>query len=308
MKLSIIISAYNEEGNVLKIYNSIKKNLNLISYEIIFVNDGSTDNTIDELKKIYKSDKSHVRIINFSRNFGKDAALMAGIKFSKGKYICLLDADMQQNPKYLNDMLVFLEKNSSYDQVAMINCYSKLSVKNIGSKLFYKFINIISNYYFPINVSDFRMFNQKVKNAFLNMNEVNRFSKGIFGYIGFNTYYMKYIVENRFSGVTKFNLTNSVKYALNGIIYNSNKPLYFSLTLGLLSIVCSLVFLIFVLLDKKFSSTLTISIILLLAGIILMCLSIIGVYVAKIFDEVKQRPIYIIDSVLGMEKNEKNKK
>lgn len=308
MKLSIVISTYNEEGSIKKIYNSINNYLNNISYEIIFVNDGSTDNTLNELNSIYYKDKKHLKIINFSRNFGKDAAIMAGIKYAKGDYTCLLDCDLQQNPKYLVEMLSFLENNPSFSQVAMINNNRKFSLKKIGSKIFYKIINLLSSQYFPADVSDFRMFNSTVKDNFLKIKEINRFSKGIFSYIGFNTYYMNYNVEKRFSGKTKFNLTKSFKYAFNGIIYNSNKPLFLSLTLGLLLIIFGLLFLIFSLLNYSINPSLIISIILFVGGIILMCLSIIGVYVAKIFDEVKQRPIYIIDSVLGMEKNEKNKK
>ena len=236
MKLDVIIPCYNEEGNILILNDKIKEVLSNINYQIIYVNDGSTDNTYNKLEEIYKQDKEHVKVINFSRNFGKDAAMYAGMKYSTSKYCAIIDSDMQQNPKYLLQMLDFLENNPDYDQVSMINkdrSNDKFLVKAL-KKIFYKFINLISDTNFKEDASDFRMFSKNAKEAILNLGEINRFSKGIFSWIGFKTKYLEYKVEKRYSGTSKFNLTNSFRYAFNGIINFSTKPLRLATVTGLL--------------------------------------------------------------------------
>lgn len=298
MKLSIIIPVMNEEKNVSKMYNEIIK-LFSFKYEIIFINDGSNDNTKEELDKLYKKDNKHVKVINFSRNFGKDAAIYAGLKNSSGEYNCIIDGDMQQSPKYLTKMVNFLDKNPTYSEVAMVarKRNNEFFFKSLLIKLFYKTINVISDTKFHKDAGDFRMFRNNVKEAILSFKEKNRFTKGIFNYIGFNIYYMKYDIDKRYSGKTKFNIRRSFKYAINGIINYSSKPLRVSYFIGLLLVIIGIICLI---LNIEMNS----NIFIIIYGLLFIVLNIIGLYIYNIFIEVKNRPMYIIESMLGI-KNEK---
>lgn len=302
LQLSIIIPAYNEEGNIKRINESINKNLKNINYEVIYVNDGSVDKTEIELNKLYKLDKKHVKVITFSRNFGKDAAIYAGLEQSCGKYSAIIDADMQQDPKYLISMYNFLEKNNEYDQVAMtIKRRKNISFfKIIGGTLFYKVINLLSKTEFKQNASDFRMFRQNVKEAILSLKEVNRFSKGITSWIGFNTKYMEYDVHSRYSGKTKFNFKKSFDYAIDGITDYSDIPLKIASFVGIVFSIAGFIFLIYAIIKSIIIGNIynkfmiLISTVLLIGGIQLICIGIIGKYLYKSFIETKKRPIYIV--------------
>lgn len=309
MKLSIIIPAYNEERNIDNIYKNIKNLFKDINYEIIFINDGSTDKTGKVLESVYKSDNEHVRVINFSRNFGKDAAIYAGLEHAGGEYSAIIDADMEQNPKYLMEMIAFLERHSEYDQVAMTIKQRKAGsfIKRGCAKIFYKFINKISDIKFTENASDFRMFRCNVKEAILNLPEKNRFSKGIFNWIGFNTKYMEYEVGKRTSGETKFNLKNSFKYAFEGIIGYSIKPLRISTYSGIFFAFIGFAYLIYVFIKTIIMGADTpgfatiVCLILFIGGIQLISIGILGEYLSKTFIETKNRPIYITKSKLGFD-------
>ena len=309
MKLSIIIPAYNEEGNIDTIHKSIKNVFGDISYEIIFVNDGSKDKTEKVLESVYKSDKEHVRVINFSRNFGKDAAIYAGLEHSSGEYTAIIDADMEQNPKYLLEMLTFLDKNTEYDQVAMTIKKRKAgsAIKRLGGKMFYKVINKLSDIKFEEDASDFRMFRTYVKDAILSLPEKNRFSKGIFSWIGFKTKTMEYEVGERLSGVSKFNFKRSLKYALEGIVGYSTKPLKLATTLGVITSLSGFIYLIYILIktlvlgaDTPGFATI-VCLILFIGGVQLICIGILGEYVSKMFIETKNRPIYVAREKLGID-------
>lgn len=309
MKLSIVIPAFNEEGNIDNIYKNIKSIFNDISYEIIFVNDGSRDKTEKVMEAIYKGDPNHVRIINFSRNFGKDAAIYAGLEHATGEYTAIIDADMEQNPKYLLEMLTFLDKNQDYDQVAMVIKKRKAGsfIKRFCAKLFYKVINSLSDIKFTEDASDFRMFRENVRDAILSLSEKNRFSKGIFSWIGFSTKTMEYDVGKRTSGVTKFNFKTSFKYALEGIIGFSVKPLRIATLSGLVTSLCGFIYLIYVLIKTAVSGIDTpgfatiVCIILFIGGIQLISIGILGEYVSKTFIETKNRPIYVAKSKIGFD-------
>ena len=304
MKLSVIVPVFNEEENVHKVYMTIKKNLKDIKHEIIFVNDGSVDNTYKELDKIYKLG-SGIKIITFSRNFGKDAAIYAGMKNASGKYTAIIDGDMQQNPKYLIEMYDFLEKNNEYDQVCMLpNKRKNMSlVKRIGGHLFYKLMNRLSTIKFMEDASDFRMFNTSVKEAVLSLSENNRFSKGIFNWVGFNTKSMIYDVEPRLYGKTKFNFKRSVNYALIGIIDYAENPLNIFARLGLINLFGGFVLLIYLVIKSIILNELymkfylLLAIIFILAGIIMLGISFICLYLSRMQVEIKKRPIYIIKKI-----------
>ncbi len=311
MKLDVIIPCYNEEGNIFLLNNKLKDILKDINYKLIYINDGSQDKTYEKLETIYNQDKEHIKVINFSRNFGKDAAIFAGMKYSNAKYCAIIDSDMQQNPKYLIKMLNFLEENPDYDQVAMINkerSNDNFFVKSL-KKLFYKFINLISDTKFKEDASDFRMFSKSAKEAILNLGEINRFSKGIFSWIGFKTKYLEYKVEKRYSGKSNFNLTNSFKYAFNGIINFSTKPLRMATITGLLTSSISFIYFIIMLLETLIKGNdvpgypSIICLILILGGINLLAIGIVGEYISKIYLEIKKRPIYITKNTLGFDED-----
>lgn len=309
MKLSVIIPAYNEEENLETVFNSIKSIFQDISFEVIFVNDGSTDKTAKVLESLYKSDKVHVKAINFSRNFGKDAAIYAGLESASGEYISIIDADMEQHPKYLLQMLTFLDKNDDYDSVAMTIKKRKAGsfIKRVGAKMFYKLINALSDVKFAEDASDFRMFRKNVRDAILKLPEKNRFSKGIFSWIGFKTKCMEYEVGTRTKGETKFNFKKSIRYALDGIVGFSVKPLKIATIVGALTSIAGFIYLIYIIIktlvigiDTPGFATI-VCLILFIGGIQLLCIGILGEYLSKTFIESKNRPIYVEKSRLGFD-------
>lgn len=309
MKLSILIPAYNEEENMDIIYNNIKSVLEDISFEIIFIDDGSLDKTYPVLESIYKKDPNRVRVISFSRNFGKDAAIYAGIEYAAGEFTAIIDADMEQDPKYLVKMLNFLENNKNYDQVAMVIKERKAGnvFKRFGSKTFYKFINLLSDIKFEQDASDFRMFNSIVKEALLKLPEKNRFSKGIFNWVGFNTKYLEYDVGTRTKGKTKFGFRSSFRYAINGIVGFSTRPLKLATVFGSITSLTGFVYLVYVIIKTLVFGTDTpgfatiVCLILFLGGIQLISIGILGEYISRMFIETKNRPIYIARKRLGFE-------
>ena len=309
MKLNIIIPMYNEEGNVALMHKKLTDTLKDIKYEIIFVNDGSTDNTKSMLEDIYNNDKKHVRVINFSRNFGKDAAMYAGLSHSKAEYTIILDGDLQQNPKYILDMMDFLDKNEEYDQIAMVNKERKNEgfFTKVLKNSFYSFINVMSDTKFHKGASDFRMFRRNVVEAILSLGENNRFSKGIFSWVGFNTKYVAYEVEDRHSGKSNFNLRSSMKYAWNGIINFSIKPLKLATIFGSMCSVFAFVYLIGIIIKTLITGAdvpgypSLICFVLLLGGLNLMAIGIVGEYISRMYIEIKKRPIYVAKSKLGFD-------
>lgn len=305
MKISIIIPAYNEEGNIIELNKKLNNTLKELDYELIYINDGSTDNTLDKIKKISTSD--NIKYISFSKNFGKDAAIYAGLKYSNGDYICIIDSDLQQNPKYIISMYDYLNKHESTDQIAMVmkNRDNETFFNRISKKIFYKLINKLSDIKMVDGASDFRMFRKNVKDAILLLSEKNRFTKGIFSWIGFNTEYMYYKVEKRFSGSSKFTTKEQLKYALTGITNYSIKPLHISTIIGSITSLLALIYIIItvfqVLIFGKdvpgYASLLVIT--LFLGGLQLIFIGIIGSYIGKTYLETKNRPIYIEKETKG---------
>jgi len=307
MKISIIIPSYNEEGNIIELNKKLVQTLNDYDYELIYINDGSTDNTLEKIKSIANDEK--IKYISFSKNFGKDAAIYAGLKKSTGDYTCIIDSDLQQNPKYIIAMINHLEKNENIDQIAMVmKDRNKENIFNkIFKKTFYKFINLLSDTQFVDGASDFRMFRKNVKNAILQITEKNRFSKGIFSWVGFNTEYMYYKVENRFSGKTKFSQKEQLKYALTGITNYSIKPLYLSTIIGIIISIIAFIYILItilqVLINGKdvpgYASLLVIS--LFMGSLQLIFIGIVGTYLGKTYIETKNRPTYIEKETKGFD-------
>lgn len=301
-KISLIIPCYNEQDSLPIFYEEVMKVLTSINYEyeLLFINDGSTDNTLSILKTIANKDP-FIKYFSFSRNFGKESAMYAGFCNATGDFIAVMDADMQDPPSLLPKMIEILEKEG-YDSVATRRTTRKGEpiIRSYFAKQFYKIINKISDADIVDGARDFRLMKRDMVNAIVAMSESNRFSKGIFGWIGFKTYWLPYENIERVAGNTKWNFWKLCIYAIDGIISFSNAPLGISSWFGIIMTFISFLYLIFVLLkriiygDPVAGWASTISVITFIGGLLLFCLGIIGQYIAKIYIEVKKRPHFII--------------
>ena len=302
-KLSIIVPCYNEGENVALFFDESKKTLDKIKYkkEFIFINDGSKDNTIEELKKLTKK-KENIKVINFSRNFGKEAAIYAGLKECIGDLAVLIDADLQQHPKLIIPMLNEIEKDSDLDIVAY---YQEKRIENkfIGfcKSLFYKLINKITKLEFKDGASDFRLFKRNVIDTIINFSEHNRFQKGIFAFIGFKTKYLPYIPLERTNGETSWGFLKLVKYALGGIISFTDAPLKLSKYLSIFEILIATIWTIILLVINSNIMYYLFPFLLLLFGLLSTCITAISVYLYRIYNESRRRPIYIIKEIIENE-------
>lgn len=302
MKISLIIPCYNEQDNVEEFHKVATATFSNTSYdyEMTFVNDGSKDNTLNILKKIYEKDTKHVNVVSFSRNFGKESAIYAGLKNTSGDFVTIIDADLQQRPELVLDMLKILEENEDYDCVA---AYQEErhegAMLKMFKALFYKLINKVSEVEFRAGASDFRTMRKNMADALISLPEYHRFSKGLFSWVGFNTYFMPYVAEERFSGSSKWSFISLFKYAINGIVAFTVSPLKIATYIGATFSFMSLLYMVVVIIQKLFFSIdipgypTLISVILLLGGLQLLILGIIGEYLSRMYIETKNRPIYI---------------
>lgn len=314
MDFSLIVPCYNEEGNLEKFYEEAEKvfsNAN-IEYEYVFVNDGSTDNSEKILKKIYNEHPNkNITIVNFSRNFGKESAIFAGLKNCEGDAVCLIDADLQQLPQTAFDMYKVLVSNPELDCVCAYQSQRRESKAMATMKsLFYKIMNSMVETNFKNGASDFRVFRTSVKEAVLSLGEFHRFSKGIFSWVGFNTEYIEYEACERNSGETKWGFKNLLKYAFTGIIAFSTAPLQLSTYLGVIATIFSFIYFVVTIIRKL---TLNIHVdgfaqlvilISFFGGVILITVGTIGIYIAKIYQQVKNRPIYVAKEILKRDKKD----
>lgn len=315
MKLSLVVPCYNEEGNVKKFFDSVNTAFEnkIQEYEFIFINDGSKDNTRNKLKELLSESTHPIKIVDFSRNFGKEAAIFAGLQNTEGDLVTIIDADLQQRPEIVVDMVSFLEEHTEYDCVAAFQ-EKRIEGKamNFIKNLFYKLINRISEINFKSGASDFRTFRRSMAEAIINMPEYFRFSKGIFSWVGFETYYMPYMVEERYSGETKWSLIKLTKYAIEGFISFTTFPLKVTTVLGFFTAFTAITYLLVVILQKLFwgidipGYATIICLILLLGGIQLLVLGIIGEYLARMYIQGKNRPIYIVKSIYSNKQEKKN--
>ncbi|HAT90342.1 MAG TPA: glycosyltransferase [Roseburia sp.] len=312
MKISLIVPCYNEQEALPIFYRETKKVMQSMDcdYEMIFVNDGSKDGTLDLLKEFAKED-SHVTYIGFSRNFGKEAAMYAGFCNVTGDYAAVMDADMQDPPALLPQMLDILE-HQGYDSVATRRVTRKGEpvIRSWFARMFYRLINKISDADIVDGARDFRLMKRSMVDAIVEMGEYNRFSKGIFGWIGFKTYWLPYENVNRVAGETKWNFWKLFKYAIDGVINFSQAPLSVASWFGMFMTFVSFVAVIFIVVRKLIFGdpvdgwASTVCIITLIGGIQLFCMGIMGQYIAKTYLEVKKRPHYIVSDTNreGMEK------
>ena len=307
MKLSVITPCKNEEKNVVKLHKKISETLKDIKFEIIFIDDGSNDKTLEKLREIYEADLVHTKVISFSRNFKKEAAMLAGLEHATGEYTCIIDSDLQQNPNYLLQMLKFLDENKEYDEVAMVmsNRLNESKIISACKGMFYKIIDSMCDVHFENAASDFRMFRKNVKDAMISLKEKNRFSKGIFSWVGFNIKYLPYDVEPREHGTTTFNFKALINYALDGLFAFSTKPLRITYMCSLLTFVAFLIYLICMFIFKLYNGFSAIILLMLfMFGVLFMLLGIIGDYLARIYKETQNRPTYVVKEKLGF--NDKN--
>lgn len=311
MKLSIIVPCYNEEEALPLFYDEVTKVLTKMKceYELLFVNDGSKDRTLRLLRVLGKKD-AHVHYLSFSRNFGKEAAMYAGFCNASGDYVAVMDADLQDPPALLPEMVKIL-REGKYDSVATRreNRDGEPPIRSWFARRFYAIINKISDAEIMDGARDFRMMKRDMVNAIVNMTEYNRFSKGIFGWVGFETYWLPYKNTERVAGKTKWNFWGLFKYAIDGIINFSQSPLNIASWFGIGMTFCSIIALIFIVVRRLFWGdpvagwASLVSVIVFIGGLQLFCLGVIGQYVAKTYLEVKNRPHYIVS-----ESNMKNAK
>lgn len=302
--LSAIVPCYNEEENVPYFYEEFLKNeaffeSHEIAFELLFVDDGSKDKTASEVKKLIEKD-ARVHLISFSRNFGKEAAIYAGLEKSKGDYVAVMDADLQDPPSLLPDMFEALFEG--YDSVATRRVTRKGEpvIRSFFARMFYKLMNKISKTDIVDGARDFRLMTRQVADALLSMQEYNRFSKGIFGWVGYETKWLEYDNIERKKGETKWSFWKLFVYSLEGITSFSTAPLAFAAFMGVLFCLLSFALIIFTIVRKAVFGDPTsgwpslVCIISMISGVQLFCLGIVGQYLAKTYMEVKKRPIYLV--------------
>jgi glucosyltransferase len=298
-KISVIVSCYNEEAAIPLFYNAISKvadEMDKYDFEHIFIDDGSNDKTLSLIKSLNKADK-RVRFISFSRNFGKEAAMYAGLKSATGDYITLMDADLQDPPALLPKMMELI--NDGYDQVGTrrVTRKGEPPIRSFFARKFYQIINhMVDKITIVDGARDYRLMTRKVVNAILAMPEYCRFSKGIFSFVGFKTKWLEYENIPRVAGKTKWSFTKLFRYAIDGIVAFTIDPLLIPLYIGIgLNLLSVILFIIIICYGFKVSLFMGLStLILFISSFIFLAIGIMGEYLAKVSLEIKKRPIYIV--------------
>ncbi len=301
--LSVVVSCYNEEEAIPYFYDEIIKtadDMKDVNFEFIFVNDGSKDKTLDILKDLAKKDK-RVKFVSFSRNFGKEAAMMAGLEYANGDYVTLMDADLQDPPKLLPEMYNYIVKDG-YDCVGTrrVTRKGEPPIRSFFARMFYKIINRISKVEMVDGARDYRLMTRQMVDAILSLKEYNRYSKGLFSFVGFNTKWIEYENVERVAGETKWSFWKLLVYAIEGITAFSTVPLVISAIVGLLFCLISFIMIIFIVFKTLIFGDPTSGwpslacIIFLVSGVQLFSIGVLGQYLAKTYLETKRRPVYII--------------
>ena len=296
MKLSLVVPCYNEAENVAAFQEAVISAFDGCGYdyEIIFVDDGSRDATLHNLKKLFHAQKCPVKVVSFSRNFGKESGLYAGLQHACGEYISLIDADLQQRPEIVRDMVQILDQEPNFDVVAAYqDRRGEGKVLSFFKRSFYSVINLLSNVTLQPDASDFRTFRRSVRDSILDLAEYHRFSKGIFAWVGYETKFIPYTACERAAGTTKWNFWKLLNYAIEGIIGYSTAPLRFSIYIGSFTAVAAALYLFWVVCEKLFwgidvpGYATIIVLILLFACVQLFCIGIIGEYVGRTLSRAK---------------------
>ena len=315
--LSVIVPCYNEEENIRDFYDELCKNTDFfrqkeIEFEILYVDDGSKDNTVPEVKKLQGEDE-RVRLISFSRNFGKEAAIYAGLQKCRGDLAVLMDADLQDPPSLLPEMYAYIEQG--YDSVATrrVTRKGEPPIRSFFARMFYRLMNKISRTEIVDGARDYRLMTRQVVDAILSLTEYNRFTKGIFGWVGYETKWLEYENVERRKGETKWSFWKLFVYSLEGIIAFSTVPLTIASVMGVLFCALAFVMIIVTIVRKLLFGDPTsgwpslVCIIMLVSGVQLFCLGILGQYLSKTYMEVKKRPIYLVREESGGKETEKSK-
>ena len=308
-KISLVIPMYYEEQVAEECYKrvtNVLKNIEEYDYEIIFINDGSKDKTLEILEKIAKEDNK-VKVISFSRNFGHQAAVTAGLKYTTGNAIIIMDADLQDPPELIPDMLNYWKNGYDVIYGKRKKREGESAFKLLTAKVFYETLNKLSDVEIPKDTGDFRLVDRKVVDVVNNLLEHNKFLRGLFSWVGFKQYAYEYERKERFAGKTKYPFKKMMKLAKDGIFGFSTKPLKIVGGLGIISVIISIAILIYAILSYTYSwnnltsgwtsimCTMTF-----LGGVILLSLWMIGEYIGRIYEETKQRPQYIIDKTINI--------
>lgn len=303
-KISVIVSCYNEEESLPLFYKEMERvrinDFPDVDFEYIFVNDGSKDKTLQEMKELHQKD-AKVRYISFSRNFGKEAAMLAGLEAAEGDYVTLMDADLQDPPALLRKMYDII-KQEGYDCVGTrrVTRKGEPPIRSFFARMFYKIINKISKVEMVDGARDYRLMTRQMVNSIISMKEYNRYSKGLFSFVGFDTKWIEYENVERVAGETKWSFWKLFKYAIEGITAFSTTPLIFSSVIGLLFCLIAFIMILIIITKTLIYGDPTsgwpslVCIIFLVSGVQLFSLGVIGQYLSKTYLEVKRRPIYII--------------
>ena len=307
MKLSLIVPCYNEAENVANFQAAVISAFEGCGYdyEIVFIDDGSKDATLHNLRKLHAAQKCPTKVVSFSRNFGKEAGLYAGLQHASGAYISLIDADLQQRPEIVREMVQILEESPEVDVVAAYqDRRGEGKVLSFFKRSFYAIINKLSDVTLQPDASDFRTFRRSVRDSILELAEYHRFSKGIFAWVGYETRFIPYTACERAAGTTKWSFWKLVNYAIEGIIGYSTAPLRLATFLGGAAGFSAVLYLLWVILEKLIwgidvpGYATIIVLILFFAALQLFCIGIIGEYVGRTFEQTKFRPVYIEKEVL----------
>lgn len=304
--LSIVVPCYNEQESVSLFYDATSKVVDKMDmdYEIIFVNDGSKDKTLEECVKLYEKHQDHVRVIDFSRNFGKEGGLLAGLEYAKGDFITVMDADLQDPPEYLPLMFDCIN-NEGYDIVGTrrVSRKGEPPIRSFFARQFYKLINKFTEVEIVDGARDYRLMTRQVVDSILELKEYHRFSKGLFVWVGYKTKYLEYENVERVAGETSWNFWGLAKYAIEGIVAFTTAPLQIATIFGLVISFVSFIAMIFIIVralifgDPVAGWPSMVTIILFLGGIQLLAIGIIGEYLSKTYMEVKKRPNYIVKKI-----------
>lgn len=300
--ISIIVPCYNEEESIPYFYDEIvkiAKKMKEAHFEFLFVDDGSKDKTLSLLKEYHKKD-GRVRYLSFSRNFGKEAAIYAGLSFAKGDFVALMDADLQDPPELLPKMYQYTKEGYESIATRRVNRKGEPPIRSFFARLFYKIINRLSKVEMVDGARDYRFMSRKVVDAILSLQEYNRYAKGLFSFVGFKTKWIEYQNVNRVAGETKWSFWKLLIYAIDGITAFSTVPLVFSAVIGVVFCFVSFIAIVVIILKTLFYGDQVggwpsmVCILFFVSGIQLFCLGIIGQYLSKTYLETKHRPIYLI--------------
>ena len=305
--LSVVVPMYFEEEVVRECYNRLTTVMAAFDrYELVFVNDGSTDNTLPILTELAAQD-NHIKIISFARNFGHQAAVTAGIDYAKGDAIVIIDADLQDPPELIPDMVALWQNGNNVVYAKRKKRKGESAFKLFTAKMFYRFLSIMTDVDIPTDTGDFRLIDRKVADAFKAMPERNRFIRGMVSWVGFTQTPIDYERDERFAGETKYPLKKMIKFASDGIISFSVKPLRVVTVMGFFATILAFLLLIYTVIiriigDVSIGWSSLMTAVTFFGGIQLLALGIVGEYIARIYEESKQRPLYIVAKEIGTDK------